>query len=408
MRTILLLLFYFLPVTCQNIGQETLVNPAHLQKLYQEMVFDEDSAAFVYIYAEYPEYEPIEATDEGIACIDDVARAAVFYFRYYKITSDKTHLLRGKRLITFIHNLQADNGLYYNFIRADFTINKSRVNSQAKTDWWTWRALWAISEAMDYAKENEPLYFKKLQEIFLKTVNGLSPSGKMSGIISDLAADQASVFLVALVNYYKITYNEFVLDAISQLSANIISKQKGDKDNFPYYAFMSWRNEWHGWGNVQAYALLKAGQILQNANIIKAAENEIIYFYPYIITQNYPKAFRLGENNVDTKFEQFEQIAYAIRPMVWASLELYETTGDKKYAEQAGKLAAWLVGENVTHQPIYNEETGRCYDGINSPTKINLNSGAESTIEALLTIIEVERNPYANDYLKASFQKYVK
>ena len=266
MRILIILLLHLFPVTSQNIGEETLINPAHLQSLYQEMAFDEDSAAFVYIYAEYPEYKPIEATDEGIACIDDVARAAVFYFRYYKITLNKTYLLRGKRLLTFVHNLQADNGLYYNFIRADFTINKSRINSQAKADWWTWRALWAISEAMDYAKENEPLYFKELQVLFLKSINGLSASGKMSDIISALAADQASVFLLALVNYYKISFDESVLDVISQLSANIMGKQKGDKDNFPYYVFMSWRNDWHGWGNIQAYALLKAGQVLQNEN----------------------------------------------------------------------------------------------------------------------------------------------
>ena len=94
--------------------------------------------------------------------------------------------------------------------------------------------------------------------------------------------------------------------------------------------------------------------------------------------------------------------------MVWASLELYNQTGEKRFAEQAGKLAAWFTGENVTHQAIYDQETGRCYDGINSADKINLNSGAESTIEALFTLIEIERNSIARDYLKSSFRKYSK
>ena len=130
--------------------------------------------------------------------------------------------------------------------------------------------------------------------------------------------------------------------------------------------------------------------------------------YNHVLSKNHFKQFVLNESEQDSQFESFEQIAYAIRPMVWASLELYNQTGDKQMAEQAGKLAAWLAGENVTHQAIYDEETGRCYDGINSADKINLNSGAESTIEALLTIIEVERNPIANAYLKESFRKYAK
>ena len=35
---------------------------------------------------------------------------------------------------------------------------------------------------------------------------------------------------------------------------------------------------------------------------------------------------------------------------------------------------------------MYDPATGRCYDGINSPVDINRNSGAESTIEALLAL----------------------
>jgi len=54
---------------------------------------------------------------------------------------------------------------------------------------------------------------------------------------------------------------------------------------------------------------------------------------------------------------------------------------------------------------IYDATSGRCYDGIDSARKINLNSGAESTIEALLTILEVEKNPIANNYLQSVYRK---
>ncbi len=39
---------------------------------------------------------------------------------------------------------------------------------------------------------------------------------------------------------------------------------------------------------------------------------------------------------------------------------------------------------------MYSLSTGRCYDGIISSGNVNRNAGAESTIEALLTLQKVE------------------
>ncbi len=44
---------------------------------------------------------------------------------------------------------------------------------------------------------------------------------------------------------------------------------------------------------------------------------------------------------------------------------------------------------------MYFPKTGICYDGINSKEEINKNSGAESTIEALLSLLEISKNPRA-------------
>jgi hypothetical protein len=52
----------------------------------------------------------------------------------------------------------------------------------------------------------------------------------------------------------------------------------------------------------------------------------------------------------------------------------------------AGHLAAWFLGANEGSVYMYDQLTGICYDGLSSGGKANLNSGAESTIEALLTM----------------------
>lgn len=50
----------------------------------------------------------------------------------------------------------------------------------------------------------------------------------------------------------------------------------------------------------------------------------------------------------------------------------------------------WLFGNNPAGAPVYDVKNGRGYDGIGFEKQINLNSVAESTIEALSTLLEIE------------------
>jgi hypothetical protein len=169
--------------------------------------------------------------------------------------------------------------------------------------------------------------------------------------------------------------------------------QKGTEEQFPHYAFMSWKNLWHAWGNSQSYALLKAGETLDKPEYTKAALREIDHFYPYLLENGFAEAFWIqkeGEQLVESKRNSFPQIAYGIRPMVWAALEAHQITEEEQYRELAHELASWLSGNNIVQTKMYQAETGRCFDGIISETTINNNSGAESTIESLLTLVRLQ------------------
>jgi hypothetical protein len=98
----------------------------------------------------------------------------------------------------------------------------------------------------------------------------------------------------------------------------------------------------------------------------------------------------------------YSQIAYGIRPMVYAALEAFKITGSEKHARYAAEYCTWFFANNLQNAQMYFPETGICYDGL-SENRINKNSGAESTIEALLALQEVEQNKIAlsilNGYL---------
>jgi uncharacterized protein YyaL (SSP411 family) len=166
-------------------------------------------------------------------------------------------------------------------------------------------------------------------------------------------------------------------------------------------AFLSWENTWHAWGNLQSYSLLKSYQLTKNDELLNAAIKELNTFYNYLINNNYLNFFsveRKGTQIVVNEKEKFSQIAYNIRPMVFALLEAYKITNEDKYAQKAADVALWLIGENVAGTKMYDEESGRIYDGINSEKIVNKNSGAESTIEGLLCLLKIKENEIAKKY----------
>ena len=61
--------------------RDGLINLEHLLFLTEPITIDGRDAAIVHIYSEHPEYEWVDAAGEGIAAVDDVARAAGKYLR---------------------------------------------------------------------------------------------------------------------------------------------------------------------------------------------------------------------------------------------------------------------------------------------------------------------------------------
>jgi hypothetical protein len=130
-------------------------------------------------------------------------------------------------------------------------------------------------------------------------------------------------------------------------------------------------------------------------------------FYPWLLKNGMKSSFVVESNGTEIRLSSektYEQIAYGIRPMVTAATEAYRVTKDDKYADLAGHLAAWFFGANDAQATMYSTTTGRGFDGIQSSSSINRNSGAESTIEALMAMQHVEAFPS----IKTALLKYKK
>lgn len=151
--------------------------------------------------------------------------------------------------------------------------------------------------------------------------------------------------------------------------------------------YFCWKNIWHNWGNNQAYALLEAFKITGDSTLFYSVKTWADSFIPFLIENNMPRELTLNSNQTYKKVD-FSQIAYGINSLYRGVKSFADITNDDFYAERAETIFGWFTGKNIAQIPMYDPETGRCYDGINEDLSVNLNSGAESTIECLLAILK--------------------
>lgn len=386
------------------------INFDHFNHLYKEIDFKGEKAGIVHIYSEYPDYKFEIEPKEGFTCVDDVARAVVMLSTYLKTNKkDDTAFNKLEKLTQFVLLMQHTNGYFNNFIWNDFSINTTYKTSVAELNWWSFRALWALESAYPLLeKSNKDLASKILlasEKLLVNIKRDIPIIDLRTELVETIevpnwlpqkyAADQSALLILGLLKNYERTADIDIKLMIDALAKGIMIMQKGTAKEYPYGAFMSWQNLWHAWGNSQSYALLKAGQKFNNQTYIDSALKEIDNFYPYLLQNGFAEAFwikKLEKNSYsEIKRNVYPQIAYGLRPMIWAASEAYQYSKKEKYLNLVTDLNSWLSGNNDAKSTMYYLETGICFDGIIASNEINKNSGAESTIESMLIMLEIKK-----------------
>jgi len=392
-------------------GKTTLgsINFKHLDYLNEEIQLGGKQMLITHIYSNAPDYQWVEASNEGIACVDDAARAAVVYLRHYEITRDTSSLVKAKKLLNFIIYMQADDGEFYNFIFADHSINRTGRTSRKSFHWWAARGIWAMAIGYSIFKNADKPFAEELNTHIRRS---FAPIRKLLDnyqqftwvkgykfprwLIGEYAADATSELMLGLAEYCMANSDTTVRDFFVKLAEGINLMQFGDFEMFPYGVHLSWQTVWHSWGNAQTQALAMMGKSLNRKDFVASAEKEARNFYSRFLIDGYMREFDITDKE---NIKRYSQIAYGIRPMALGLVRLYEATGKEDYAKMAGLAASWFFGNNVAHKVMYDLSTGRGFDGIDDSNKTSLNAGAESTIEALYSILETTVNPISKQYL---------
>ncbi len=395
MKKIIILYIIFFLFSCEK--QERVVNLQHSLSLVDSVEINGKMLAFISIYADAPSYDHVYAKGEGMTCVDDVGR--YMEVLEYEILIQKNNKLIpiAENMANFLLHLSRDDGLWYNFLFEDGTINKEHVNSRADFGFWAVRGLRGLAAAYNIFKDN-PDYENLKKEIInrLKLMNSQikiilanypkiseSEIGKKPEWMVNDASDITNELLMVLAKLHS-TGDFDYFSEMEKFSEAIILRQYNKQGSDIRGMYFCWKNIWHAWGNSHAYALLEVYKITKNEELLNSVRLWADNFIPFFLAHDFPRKI-IVNTDAEYKMETYPQIAYGINSVYRGIKSLAEITREKKYSKYANRVFQWYSGANIAKTRMYDPNNGRCFDGINEGS-VNFNSGAESTIECLLSM----------------------
>jgi len=355
----------------------------------------------VALYADAPDYRPTPSPErdgsEGIASLDDAARAAVVYLRALEMTGDQRARDEALGLLSFVVAMERGDGEFISFIDARGRPNRTAPSSRKSMSYWGARSIWALGEAKRVLGPEGLQGVRGAPEVLDRAITRMAreiDGGRLIGG-SATATSEALLGVLAL-NEAEPSPRLALLAA--RMAGMLIPLSRGSPTTPPWRARTDHADAtWHAWGSRSTAALARASVALNRPDLLAAAQGEADALWGrFLLAGQVP--WEVAPNG---SARWFPQIAYGIGPVVEGYLELAEATGERRYAVFAGLTAEWFVGANPARVSMYDPETGRTFDGIDAPSagQVNRNSGAESTIEALLALQRLRGSPEAMEYL---------
>lgn len=351
---------------------------------------------------------------QGAYNADDIARAAVVYLRDWQATDADSSRENAYELLRAIAYLQTTDGEHAGnvvlWMQPDGTLNPSAEPielpdpSDSGPSYWLARTIWALGEGYAAFEDADPAFAAFLEERLLLSLGAVErqvldrygeyvESDGMrvpAWLIVDGADASAEAVLGLAARVSARPDDERSATALRQLSEGIAAMSAGDEQSWPYGAILPWaqsRSMWHAWGSQMPAALAAASVALGDERLAAPAVRDSALFSTTLLTAGGP------DNGWFPTPADRVQIAYGADSRVQSLLAVADATGSAGFEALAGIQAAWFFGANRSGARMYDPATGVTYDGLQTDGSVNRNSGAESTIHGLLTMIALDQRP---------------
>jgi multiple sugar transport system substrate-binding protein len=245
---------------------------------------------------------------------------------------------------------------------------------------------------------------KTVRPVLDRAVNRMAREIDAGHLIGGSATPTAEA-LLGLLALQRAEPSPRIAGLAERTAALLVPLSVGSMQTAPWGARVDSPGEtWHAWGSRSTAALAEASVVLKRPDFAAAAQREADGLWGrFLLAGQIPSTIASpSKSSTQAGTQWFPQIAYGVGPVVEGYLALADATGKNEYAVMAGLAAGWFLGANPARVKMYDEATGRTFDGIDGPTplRLNRNAGAESTIEALLALQRVASNPEASEYIR--------
>lgn len=282
-----------------------------------------------------------ETGEEGVACLDDAARALVLWCDLWERTGSPVARTWVDGLLGFCRwTLQAD-GRFLNFVLDwNGALNVDGPTSRADgASFWQARGARAMAKVWRiFGDPTARADYERARVWF-----DARPPG------SDVRAIQVLAALDA---------GDHTAD-ISRWCDDIVAQRRGDILVDAHDADTP-----HEWGHIQEGVLALAATALGRPELLDIARRSVdAYLLPI----------------VEAGFALPTVQPYGAASALFVLDRLRAATGDPRYAKAARDARAWFDGRNPAGRPVYDRIAGRVADGIDGD-RVNPHSGAESNI----------------------------
>ena len=347
---------------------------------------------------------------QGAFNADDVSRAAVVYLRHWQQTGSEAsldHAVQLLRGLTYLHTATGPNaGTVVLWMQPDGTLNPSAEPvelpdpSDSDASYWLARTIWALGEGYAAFRTEKPGFARFLRDRMALSVGAVDRQvldaygtyhridGKRTPawLIAD-GADASAEAMLGLSSFLDAGGRAAgARTALRQLGEGVAAMSAGSVRQWPHGGVLPWTlslSDWHAWSSQMPAGLASGGRTLGAPALTRTARRDATVFTPWLLTSGGPDNGRLP-TRLDTT-----QIAYGVDSRVQSLLAV----GGRAPKLLAGITAAWYFGANAAGEPAYDPQTGVTIDGIAGDGTVNRNSGAESTIHGLLSMLALDARP---------------
>lgn len=342
---------------------------------------------------------------QGAFNADDIARAAVVFLRDWIATGD----VRSRddahdvlRALAFLQTASGPNaGRVVLWQQEDGTLNPSAIPvelpdpSDSAESYWLARTVWAFGEGYAAFRDDDAVFADFLLgrlHLCLDALGRESLGRAGQWVLSDgrqlpgwLIAGGADATAEAMLG---LTAAAEAGDSRSRAALRIYGEGVAAMATepgagWPFGAVLPWTGSlgfWHAWGAAAPEALARSGALLGRRDWTAAAIADSGRFTPQVLASG-------GPHNAWAPLPAEAQIAYGAHGRVAGAAQAAASGGGEGLRVLAGLAAGWFFGANSAGVPVYDPATGVTFDGVETDGRVNRNSGAESTIHGLLTML---------------------